>query len=265
MDLFTLETLGYTVIPNFLNSEELAQMISLYEKSRNPTAPNPELLVYGNEPHKLEEKINNLLLQINSSTNIKSDRCGKGTLFLDVNINYKWHQDHESYYFYQSAYDVLIIWIPLIKPNSKISGLSVIPYDRLEKTNSLSLFKNKGAQRIVKFNDVYKLTNDDNGEVHDIDFAPDDLSIDIECSPGDAVILRGDTLHKTQDQIDKRLAVSIRCFQSTGLLTKKKFDITCEYKQQLIAKSLFFKTMAEKFQERSEFTIEDILSFNLSR
>ena len=174
--------------------------------------------------------------------------------------SFPWHQDHESYYIYESAYNVLIVWIPLIKPNSNSTGLSVIPFDRLEKTKSLELFKYKGAQRILDHTGEFKLYDDETGEVYEIDFNPNDLAVNVESNIGDAVILRGDCLHKTQDNIDERLAVSIRCYQSEGVVKRDIFYSGCEHKHQMIDNSQMYKNIKAKYQEKEILTIRELLS-----
>jgi ectoine hydroxylase-related dioxygenase (phytanoyl-CoA dioxygenase family) len=105
----------------------------------------------------------------------------------------------------------------------------------------------------------YNLHDDETGVVTALDFNPNDISINIECNPGDAVIMRGDLLHKTQDQKDKRLAVSIRCYQSDTILTKEKFDVTCEYKQRMINNSTLFKKISSKYEQNPTLSVSEVL------
>ena len=130
----------------------------------------------------------------------------------------------------------LNFYIPFVKPESNKSGLGVIPFDRLESKcqSKLSNIINSGANRFFPKFDITEVYDDNSGEDYILPVNLDTLAEYPELNAGDLLLMRGDIIHKTQDTITNRVALTVRCVDGEFVLNKEKLLNTCPKKQEIM-------------------------------
>lgn len=243
LDYTSLMTKGFLKVSNFLNSEEIAEFIAVYDQIKK-TYINENYNVFTSFINaKYESKYQELAKEIAENTDILVNQTlGCSCYFDTAETDLIWHQDHEPYYKWQGGYDFLTFWTPLIKPNAQKSGLSVLPFDKMRSLN-LDFVKNelwgKGAKFFYPEGNLTKWTDDDSGKetTGTLNFNINDIAESPDLSAGDLLIFRGDTAHRTQDTSTRRLAFSVRMVNSEKLLLKERFFTNNARKQSIIEKS----------------------------
>jgi hypothetical protein len=238
-----LETRGYLVIKDFLSENELKECLDGYYRAKNHDLTKG--FTYKNyrvfqrlEDHGLTAKLSNLLAEIRNHTDIKADYVRPSSEYFDNTVaKFGWHQDHEPYYQYQDNYNVISMWIPLIKASPQVSGIKMIPFDRLmEQCPEITTtrFLRKGAKSLLpnKNMNITTVVDDSVGDRFQLPFDIESIEDIPALSVGDLLINRCDVLHCTQDTIDHRVSLSIRCIQLAGELRRDKFYDVCAAQQR---------------------------------
>jgi hypothetical protein len=269
LDLTNLETKGYCVIKNFLTLENIEKLKDDYFtqlKSFKEKKPNLNYDVIYSK-YSLQETILPILNDITITTNIEVNHIVGGGLYLDTQmINFDWHQDHESYYRWQDLYNSVNFWMPIIKPIINKSGLSIIPQDKLlEHCPEIfkSRIKGKGAKKFKFVGSKTVMIDDDIGGLSLLDFDINQLAVSPELNPGDLCLLRQDVIHRTQDSLPDRVALSIRAINRNTILYKEKLVTGCAHKQKMIERNpLPYKKILQYFENNNitECSIAEILS-----
>lgn len=263
IDFSNLETKGYVVIPNFLSVEEIEMFITdknsgeRFFNSFN-SIPMPSKTVL----EKISPKILNLMRQIGDVTSIKTSVISSLSLYMDTsNIQTPWHQDHESWYIDQHHTNYLNCYISIIKPDANLSGLDVIPYNAIDE-NFLEYkdkFSGKGAKTLIPQDDTTNVFDDDTGEEYTLPVNIEKFKVTPSINAGDLLILRGDLIHKTQDTLTKRLAVTIRCLDGNHIISKKKMLTGGKAKLSTIAKTAeFYRTIIKAYGDRDTMTVFEL-------
>jgi hypothetical protein len=218
-----LETRGFVVLRNFLNEDELATQREFLARSE----PAPVKVFYAEvaSPAALapiREKVQALLPVISSATKLRLNAVRPdGTYFIAKRAKFGWHSDAMSFFFHQDLYNYLNIWIPLIKPDPDRTGMSVIPMDTLAQRHPEIAAAITGRGDVEINDGVLDVERDGNTTTWQVDAASLGLSPSVRA--GDALIVRGDVLHETQDRDTDRVAVSVRAFDLDKKLTKAEF------------------------------------------
>lgn len=234
MNLADLQTRGFVVINDFINTSEVHNLITDYENtlqintnSSNAPIDYPKYHYYkiltSSTPHRLNERILRLLEQIRCETDLQVDFCDSDGDYFDTSLKkYDWHLDNEEYYLYQNAYHHLNFWIPLIKPNASESGMSVVPCDQLG--DAKTLLRARGAARFYPLGKKYTAMEDQEfGGKHLLKLNFDELAETPSLKVGDCFVLRGDVIHRTQEATTERVAYSTRCHYSQGWISREHF------------------------------------------
>lgn len=263
-----LETKGFLVIQNFLSNDVIEEFKQDYQlqKSRlnihNSANKNYTLIKANNQ--NFQPWINPIVNAISQNTNLLINCVMPGAIYFDNQlINFPWHQDHECYYQWQNMYDAINCWIPIIKPIPDQSGIRIIPHDAWIK-KCPEIFENhilgKGAKHfIILDNSTTDMYDDDLGGHINLPFSIDDLAITPTLNAGDALILRQDIIHQTQDNIDNRVAISIRCRNNNGIVTKNRLLNSCARKDKMIENnSKWYNLFIKKFKNCDQLTIQDL-------
>lgn len=213
-----LETKGYVVIPNFLNCEILTALKNEYAfnkdiflQSESNTTTNKYKVIKSNFKFDLDS----LILDIGNQTNLRIGKPYFGEFFDNQLISPGWHQDHGAYFEFRDLYNAINCWIPIIKEKPNASGLTIVPHDIFAKL-APDLFKSsiegKGAKSFSSLTTGKTLMKDDvNKTMTELPFCLDDIAITPELKEGDLLLLRQDIIHRTQDSITPRVAISVRC------------------------------------------------------
>lgn len=270
-NLKDLQTHGYVVIPNFLTERNIAQLTSDYH--REIAGMPSELykkrgIVTSTQWHGLNNLINELLSQIRLQTNIVVDFCHASADYFNNNdVNFGYHQDHEPYWLWQNSYNGLNIWIPLIKSEGDEDGLCVIPANTVSTYHNL--LHGKGAQRFIDNNNGSTSVVDDcSGEAHTLNVSFDSLKVVPTLYPGDALVMRADTIHKSQPKTHFRIAASIRCINTQGWVDRSVAynwvnDVWKHLiKQNDILYTNFFEKLSQEYANNERVQIRDIVLTN---
>lgn len=245
VDYTLLETQGYVVLPGFLNSIELEPFTQDYRDSIADHYVAYKLRkVSINMIDLLCTKIKPSLRAIQNTTNLSVDLIIPLGRYYHNQISAVdcYHQDHDSFYILQQYYNYLNFWIPIIKPDANKSGLTIIPWDKLKELTPeyADMIYNYGATRYFPNGNTTKFVDDNTGKEFVIPCNLDSVAVSPTLNAGDAVILRGDTIHKTQDHDTDRVAISIRCTDGSALISKNKlFEYGCNDKQNRLSKIQF--------------------------
>ena len=244
MDYSLLETQGYIVIPKFLNNKELEFFRKDYVNSK-PNTYTADLTLFdvsNSGIRVLDKKINLVLTAICSQTNLDVDLMIPQARYFDNQQYYNettrpgFHTDHQIFYFLQQFYNYLNFWIPITKPDPNKSGLTIIPFDKLAKLvpEYMDMIINKGASRYFLDGNYTKFINDDTGEETILPGNIETIAVSPVLAEGDVVLMRGDLIHMGQDTDTDRVAVSLRCTQSSALIDKNKLFVGGPLKQKTI-------------------------------
>lgn len=264
-----LEKSGFVVVPDFLNQSKINNLLSEYSallsnvsideaKTHQSYGKNGSAIF---SPSSLmRDDMNGIFDLINKNTNICVDFVPSRGEFLDTKIvDLIWHQDHTTYYKWQNLYDSVTFWIPLIKPDVNLSGLSFVPHDVLAELNP-NFAKNsifgKGAKHFNPRTTYTEVIDDETDKETTIPFNLNEIAVSPKIGVGDLLLFRGDMIHKTQDVTTSRVAISIHCANSKGIVTKEKFYSGGVTKRQSIEKyPNDFKWLTDQFETNDTATI----------
>jgi hypothetical protein len=260
-DFKNLQTNGFVVVKNFLNTNDIEKLKSNFDRSYTQEKQNKNYnTVPSLAPHDLDHLIYALLDKIKKETDISVDWITPNGLWFDTaEVEFNWHQDHEPYWWSQDSYNHLNFWIPVVKPDPTSSGISVVPFDQLKLVdNNLTMSRiiKKGAKLFTVDADGTNVQDDDTGERFRLNIDISTVAVAPELSAGDLLILRGDSVHKTQDTQSNRLALSIRCYNSESVLTREKFVQGSRVKRNMIGKNLStYQILIDRFIHQGNKTI----------
>ena len=243
LDLKLLETKGFIVIPQFLTSDEIDLLVIEYAKAKALTAANPNKnknasVSLGPTPLGIRDKISNFLKEINAATNLSVNHVFPGTTYFDNRcVKYNWHQDHDTHYMWQNSYNFLNFWIPIVKPEHDQSGIGVIPFDvimPLIPESAQQRLIGRGAKKFPIKSNKTVMRDDSVGDYMPLDINIEEFKQTPSMTAGDLLLMRGDVIHKTQDTLTPRVAVSIRACDADYMLSKEVFYNQCAYKKLFV-------------------------------
>lgn len=262
-----LETHGFVVIKNFLSNNEIQQRLSDYQQSRDGAQgvvaiKNYTLLKSG--LHGLESKIESILHHIVKSTNIQVNLIGPNGIYFDTKLaKLEWHQDHESYYVWQTGYHQINFWMPLIKSDQNTAGLRVVPMNILQSQIG-SLFDqhivNQGAKRFVPSGSVTHVYDDELGIEYDLPVNINDIAQCPALMPGDVLLLRGDMIHATQESDTQRVSLAVRAVNGMHRVHRQQFFDQCAMKKFVLGANHYgTKKIIDYFASGADqFAIQDL-------
>jgi hypothetical protein len=217
-----LDTKGFIHIPGFLTPEQV-------ESCRKHYAGNPQAGGGLNVPNAAEavatltEPIGALIRSVVAHTGVRVDSFASASYFAtERGVRFEWHQDHGSYYFFQTHANYLNLYIPIIKPAVDKSNLSVVPFDALAR-HSPDVAKWtmwSGATSVVPHGSGQLIVSDQSGRARTVPFRFDDIACTPQLNAGDLLLVRGDLFHKTQDSDTDRVALSIRLAHSSTVIRR---------------------------------------------
>ena len=279
VDFTSLQTRGYIVVPGLLSKDTIDRLLADYY---NDLATGPlELYKQGGikcgiNSHGLDDIINHLMTQIRKETNIKVDFCYPWIdYFNNKDVQYYWHQDHDQYLLWQNSYNSLNIWIPLIKPEGDKDSLGVVPSDQVGRP--WRILQGRGGRWFTDHNNGTTLMVDNcTGQEHTLNLSLDALGEVPILYPGDALVMRSDTIHRTQIQTHMRIAASIKCTNTQGWIDRSTVDGWADSRWTLSIKNAmnrssnneiydstlharFYRRLAEEFATKDRVKIEDIV------
>ena len=256
---------GFHIIRQYLDDEEITNFQKDY--AGNEAIDNNAYALGKVSPEvlcRIEKKLSKLLESVKTQHVFAPNHLGGGAYFATENgIDFGWHQDHESLFIQQTHHDYLNIYIPIVKPNLTQSNLSVIPIDswKAAAPAAWKLLEWQGASSVRLENGKTHISNDHSGgERVRLNFPIDEISETPHLNEGDALLLRGDMFHKTQDTRTSRVALSIRAWNKRRTVTREHFLETCDVKNAFKEKnSLMYGALASVFKIHRQLTINELL------
>ena len=236
MVIADLASKGFCVVKNLFEATQIDLIRQDFELIKNFKVNKDYPVLPVGKRIPLTELINSVVnpisVTITEAANVVTDFSPTPVYFsISHGVDFDWHQDHESYFFFNDHLNYLNIYVPIYKDNVALSNVRVIDFEKLiSKDPSAAFLKGYGATRFT-VKDGKTIINDDNNDtVHQLDFDINDISDCPELDVGDALIMRGDCIHSTQDTLTPRVAMSIRCMNSKSIINRSNFDITSQAK-----------------------------------
>lgn len=220
-----LETRGFIHIPGFLSQDELASIRADY--ADQPVDPGNRNYALSAATERgvgpIRHRIDEVLAAVSSNTSLKLDFVIGGTYFATKRgIVFKWHQDHESYFYYQNHTDYLNFYIPVFKPVKEKSNLCIVPFDELERRSpkTFRLVMGGGAAWTYDLGGRQLMMQDHESTTHLMAADIESMACAPELEAGDLLLMRGDIFHRTQDNDTDRVALSIRATNSQTVIRR---------------------------------------------
>jgi len=266
VSLKDLESKGFVHVPGFLTPAELQVCCEDYlavpvDSNRNYALSNASSRVID----VLRSSIKDVINRVNAATDIRADLLLAAQYFATKRgIKFFWHQDHESYFITQNHYDYLNLYIAVVKPRPEKSNLSIVPFDVLKQQNPETyrrVFRSGAATiRTIGTRDV--VVHDDTGSLHAVSTTFDRLAVTPELNAGDLLLMRGDILHKTQDEDTARVALSIRLASSKTIVRRSRLADGGKAKSAMMSRNIeTYQRVFEAFEAagRDEMPLIDLI------
>ena len=265
-NILDLSNKSFCVIKNFLNSQQLNLIKEDFNliKDEKFLNSNFNIIPVGKKidlKKVFRDTIDPLSEDIQNNIDIKSDYTPTPTYFsIRHGINFGYHQDHESWFLYKDHKNYLNIWVPILKPDPALSNVVVINFEKLFRDHPELIFlKNYGATRFES-GSPSRMVDDNTGIVTEFNFNLEEYAECPHLDAGDALVMRGDCIHRTQDTLTDRVAISVRRMFSQSVVQKSNFEPTSPYKKEIIENNpALYQKILSKFGDRSECTIKDLL------
>lgn len=256
---------SFCVVRNFLDSNDIETIKKDFDiiKGDKFLNPNFNILPVGKKIDLalVLEKIKNISQEITDSIDIRTDYSSTPVYFsIAHGVNFGYHQDHESWFLYGNHEHYLNIWVPIIKPSTQLTNVIVLNFKKLiEDHPELSFLKNYGATNFEGGRNSY-IQDDNTGQRINLDFDLDSYAECPELEAGDALIMRGDAIHKTQDTLTDRVAISARRLLTTSTIHKSHFDLTSPVKKHIVENNPhMYQKIINNFSSKDTCTVADIL------
>jgi ectoine hydroxylase-related dioxygenase (phytanoyl-CoA dioxygenase family) len=261
-----LESAGYIILRNFISDQERKALLEDFASGMRDGNENyPVKAVRPRALERLKEKVGAVAQQVGLATTISVNTLYRGTYFSTrLGIDFDWHQDHESYYLFQNHYHYLNFYISLQTADPRSPNLSLLPFDQIDsRFPRLAEFgKGRGASRLLVRREKTAVLDDLEGGLFSVDGCADEISVCPVLDPGDLLLFRGDTYHKTNNQAVERVAVSFRVLDENRLILRSEFLKTCPFKDGFMKKNMgSFAPLQSYFanEENAEISIADYL------
>ncbi len=214
---------GFTVAKGFIDSELLSFLLAQYADAQSRRNANYDTSPLSKEARGKIEAYALEALRGSAGAGTPVDRLSHANFFATRKLSHGWHQDHDSYYLFQSA-NYLNVWIPIVKPIPEKSNVVVLPFGRLQTKSPAAhdFLRGRGARNMACIPGRTIVKGGDPGDHKTLDVNIDDMSETPAISLGDALLMRGDVAHRTQDADTDRVAVSLRLVDSTQPITRER-------------------------------------------
>jgi hypothetical protein len=235
-----LSTKGFVVIPSFLTAAEIMMLRSDFAESviRAESAKSAHGPGTAEAPPvsdaamaRLRPKLLDVAARVRAETGVDVDRFGPYSLFFSTTkVKLPLHQDHDTFFVCEDHVNYLNFYMPLMKDDPGRSGITIVPYDAIKARSASALEKvqGRGAQAYTVKGGKTHVRNDSSSarsffrsDRFVFDFDIEELTVSPRIAPGDLCLMRGDMIHRTQDNETPRLSASIRMVSSRSALTRR--------------------------------------------
>lgn len=266
-----LKTKGFCVLRNIFDPALLTTIRQDYEliKNEHGFMKNYDLAVPGGKKIQYLNVVDNVLTpickQIQEETGITTNFTQTPAYFsIERGTDTKWHQDHESYFQTGDHRDYLNFWVPITKPDTKLSNLGVINFEKLfDQDPGARFLEGLGATTFVVNNGVTIVKNENDDSEYTIPFDINTIAEYPELDAGDVIIIRGDCIHQTQDRLTPRVSLSVRRLNLNSKIKRSHFNLTSITKKYIAEhEPEMYNAILRKFHNTDEITVGDF--FNIS-
>lgn len=229
---------GVGVLRNFLSTEEVATLRADYlqEKRANPDAfygPGASATVQ----RLLRPRAEKLMRQCSEVTGgawAPTSPANYWAYFATPksggNSDFAFHMDHDSFLMHQCHRNYVNLYIYIVKPDPRKSGLSLIPWSAMQEhiPHLCPKFEYSGAKHFGVDDQGSPFIRDDfhpvESAIHPIGVHFDEISQTPDMWAGDALLFRMDLFHQTQDTETERVALSLRMIDHELPVTRLNFE-----------------------------------------
>ncbi len=256
---------GFCVLPGFLSSDLRAAFEADYDAGSSSQNNAYSLgLPSAQSLARLRPQLEELVAAFGGSAEFRPNRIGGGVFFAIRNgIDFGWHQDHESFFVNQTHRHYLNAYIAVRKPERARSNLCLVPADRFAAAapelwsklewGGAATYREAAGRRFIS--DDWR-----GGEVGDLDFPIEDIAETPELDAGDALLMRGDLFHRTQDTDTDRVALSVRVAGDTHTVSRSHFLTSCDVKAWFLAQNApMYEAIDAVFRETETLALSDLL------
>jgi hypothetical protein len=214
-------------VPAFLSSEEVEFYRQEYERHPGHGANrNYDLVPLEGAAHEaMTARVTEVLAVVAAATDLRPDLPIGGQYFATRRgIQFGWHQDHESYFTIQNHYDYLNFYLPIVKPRRDRSNLCVIPFDALREADPriYERVMRAGATSYLRLQGRTLIFHDDTGRLSVMSGDVERLVHTPQLEEGELLLLRGDMIHRTEDALTERVALSFRAARSGAVVSRAR-------------------------------------------
>ena len=212
-------------MPSFLSEMELHSCREDFALQRVGKANRNYTSASRSVTDSLTHRVQEVLALVARDTNLRVDRpLGAAYFATGRRMGFGWHQDHESFFTVQNHYDYLNFYIPIVKPRKDKSNLSIVPFDVLERERPDTFRKvvRGGANSYVPMGYGTLVSLDDTGSLHWMPGVLDRMAHTPQLDAGDLLLLRGDIVHRTEDQETERVSLSFRAASSESMVHRSR-------------------------------------------
>lgn len=251
---------GYAIIRKYINQEQIDYLLEQYQIADNQPQTNK------NVPFVFVQKdlrwdIANRIKQTMSICGLDVDILLPGCLFANASRGPTiWHQEYESFFTFQQTYNHLNFHITLTKPDPTKSGVCVVPFDVIKQQapEYFDKIQNNGATSFTDLKNATLMKDDANNIVCTIPFSFEKYKVIPDIGPGDLLLLRGDTIHRTQDGLTPRIAVSIHATQGSAIISNSVLTSGGKKKREtLINNSNQFMPLIQFLRSKQTATVRE--------
>ncbi|MFC8047900.1 phytanoyl-CoA dioxygenase family protein [Nocardia sp. NPDC057353] len=233
----TLESNGFVHVKQFLDRREIDGLLRFAESIGHGTGAGyfgKRLVTAIEDPAGIDRAV------LDRLADLQRDLFGcdmvpahSGIFSVDPNdpehsTNFPFHQEHGSFYDFRDHFHYTNLYLVLDKEDPADSNVSVVPFSALRESDPElhELALGAGAAR---YTGNIRL-DDSTGSSHTFRADIDAIAQTPELEPGDLLVLRGDIIHKTQNQKIRRTAISIRAVGADVVCRRERFDDYCGMK-----------------------------------
>lgn len=225
VDVASLEEAGFAVVRGFLSPQDIEALLANYNASEYADNANYKLRNVGLDVlRRLIPKLNKIAAEVRAKTSVDVDLFNGATYFANEETKLDWHQEFEPFYLCQDLYNYLNFYIPFFKEDPTRSNLCVVPYDalRAKHPEAYARLVRGGARTFRPAGGATVVTDSTTGERFTLGLDLEQLAVAPRLDAGDLLLVRGDVIHRTQDQATKRIAISLRMARGASVVTRQR-------------------------------------------
>ena len=265
IDLKDFKQTGYAVIKDWLSESEIQQFIEDFETQEQTSNENYNIKCAS---HRILKSFKPRILEVCNAVNLVKGGnidlimpSDPSNMYAESSLGWGWHQEHEPQCMLQDLNNYINLWIVLIKEDSDLSGLSIIPTNKILEAipqKDHELLFGEAAKNYIPEEDITYVKVLREEPVVTIPFNINTLAVSPSVSPGDVILLDGKTIHRTQDSHKKRLALSIRCIDGSTQLIYHKYFPEGEKSQIIKNNKKTYDTIKQSFNGKETSTVREI-------